>query len=405
MTTINSVSVPLVMSSAGPQATPPSVLNQDLIAGVAAQVPDYMANLPGLLIEDISSTATGALVAIDQSRVDAIASVTPYGANPYILSQQGFMLGIPQGSPTNTSVYVVFSGPAGYVLPAGFIVSDGTYQYRLLNGGTIQSGGATVPLYAVATQNGSWSVPAGTVTQKITSLQTPYDTLITVTNPLAGTAGNTSGESVQSYRSRVMQANQIAGQGTPAYLRTLLEAVSGVSARLVSILPVPTGWEVICGGGDPYAVAGAIYAGVLDLSTIVGSSTSARNITVTITDPPNTYNITFVNPPQQVVTVSAVWNTTLPNFTAGAQVNQLAAPAIQNYINSIVVGQPINLLAMEAEFQKAVASVLSTDSLTTLTFTVTINGSAATPVAGTSVILSDPESYFACSASGVTVIQ
>lgn len=398
---------PLVMSAAGPTPTPPATLQQDLIADVASTNPDYTANLPGLLIEDISSTCVGALVTIDQARVDAIASVTPYGANAYVLSQQGFMLGIPQGTPSNTSVYVVFTDTSapGYVIPKGFIVSDGTYQYVIQDGGTIQSGGSTVPLYAVSNQSGSWSVPAGTVNQIATSLPVPYNTQITVTNPSAGTAGTPNSESVQSYRSRVMQANQVAAQATPAYLQTLLQKVPGVVPRLVSTLQAPTGWEVICGGGDPYAVAGAIYAGTLDLSTIVGSATSARNISVTLIDPPNTYNVVFVNPPQQVVTVSCIWNTTLPNFTAGAQVNQLGAPAIQSYINGITVGQPINLLAMEAAFQQAVSSVLPTPNLTTLTFSVTINGSSAIPVAGTSVILSDPESYFSCSASGVTVTQ
>jgi hypothetical protein len=162
---------------------------------------------------------------------------------------------------------------------------------------------------------------------------------------------------------------------------------------------------VICGGGDPYAVAFAIYRGVLDLSTIVGSITTSRNISVTLTDSPNQYTITSVNPPQQVVTVDSIWNTNLPNFTASAQVNQLASTAIQNYINSIIVGQPINVFAMEAAFQQAVASALPTNNLTRLLFSVAINGSAAEPEAGTGLIPSDPESYFQIAASGVAVSQ
>ncbi|MDP9651703.1 hypothetical protein [Paraburkholderia caledonica] len=398
--------IPLVMSAAGPVPTAPDALRQSLITAVAATNPDYTANLPGTLVEDIASTDVGALITIDQARVDAINSVTPYGANAFILAQQGVMLGIKQGAQTNTNVYVVFSDSSapGYVIPSGFVVSDGTYQYVIQDGGVILSGGSSAPLYAVAQQSGSWSVPAGTVNQIITSLPTPYNTTLTVTNPSTGTPGGNA-ETVQGYRSRVMQANQVAGQGTPAYIKTLLQAVSGVTPRLVSILQSTFGYEIICGGGDPYAVAAAIYAGTLDLSTIVGSTTTARNVTVTITDSPNQYNIVYVNPPQQVVTVSAIWNTTLPNFTAGAQVNQLAAPAIQSYVNSIVVGQPINLLEMQNAFQAAVTSVLDTNNLTTLTFNVTINGFAVSPEAGTSIILSDPESYFFASASGVTVAQ
>ena len=128
-------------------------------------------------------------------------------------------------------------------------------------------------------------------------------------------------------------------------------------------------------------------------------------MSVSIFQNPDTYTIKFVNPPQQVVTISATWNTNLPSFTAGASVNQLAAPALQSYINSISVGQPINLLEMNAVFQDAVASVLPSNNITKLQYVVTINGVAAAPPAGSSAIASDPESYFFCSATGVTVAQ
>ncbi|EEF27062.1 conserved hypothetical protein, partial [Ricinus communis] len=77
------------MGPAGPVPTAPATLRQNLVNGVAATNPDYTANLPGGLIEDIASTDTGALVTIDQARIDAVNSVTPYGANAFILAQQG----------------------------------------------------------------------------------------------------------------------------------------------------------------------------------------------------------------------------------------------------------------------------------------------------------------------------
>lgn len=401
------MTLPVVMTASGPVPNSPAALNSDLIATVQETDADFTANLPGLLLEDLTSTGTAMLAQMDQSRVDAINSVTPYGANAFILAQQGVMLGLPQGAPTNTSVNVVFTDTLapGYVLPAGFVVGDGTYQYVLRDGGIIQSTGSSQPLYAVANQSGSWSVPAGSVNQLVTSLPTPYNTQITVSNPQAGTAGNPAAETPQSYRSRIMQANQVAGQGTANYIATLLQAIPGVTPRLVTVLQTTFGWEVICGGGDPYNVAFAIYKGVLDLSTIVGSVTSSRNIAVTITDSPNSYTITYVNPPQQVVAVTATWNTNLSNFTAGAQVNQLASTAIQNYINGITVGQPINVFAMEDAFQQAVSSVLPIANLTRMVFAVTINGNPVSPATGTGLIASDPESYMSISASGVSVAQ
>lgn len=473
----SSTSIPLVMTTAGPVATSPSALQQALISGVEAINPDYTANLPGSLIEDIADTDVGALVMMDQSRVDAVNNVSPYLANAFILAQLGAQFGIKQGTPSNGSVDVVISdltlSSNGYVISPGFTVSDGINQYIIQDGGIVQSNGQTEPMFAVSVSSGEFAIPANSVNQIITSVPSQYP--LSVNNPIAGTA-STSSESVQSYRARVIQAGQVASMGTPAYLKTLLQAITGVQPRLVSINQVTGGWQVICGGGDPFAVANAILQGVPDIATLQGSqlaitgmsntnpvvittnlnhgyiagqtvtvtgatpnaynltytiasvtattittttngasfgayvsgaalSPNPRNIYVSVFQNPNIYNIPFVNPPQQVVTMSVVWNTTLPNFTAGASVNQLAAPALQSYLNSIYTGQPINLLEATATFQNAVSSVIDANNITTLQFSVTINGAAASPTAGTSIIPSDPESYFFCSSTGVTVAQ
>lgn len=472
-TPISPTSIPLNMTIAGPTATPVATLYSALLTYVANLVPGYTSGLPGSLIDDISGTDVGAMVAIDQARVDAINSVSPYGANPFLLAQLGAQAGIAQGVSANGSVYVQFSGPAGYVFQPGFLVGDGANQYALQDGGVIQTGGTSSLLYAVATNSGTFAIPANTVTQLVTSVPGAY--AVTVTNPEAGVPA-TSAESVSAYRSRVLQAGQVASTGTPAYVKTLLQQITGVQARLVSINQLGGGWQIICGGGDAYAVANAILQGVPDIATLQGSqlaitgmtnanpvvittnlnhgyiagqavtvtgatpsaynqtytiasvtataittstngsgfgayvsgatfSPNPRNVNVSLFQNPNTYSIPFVNPPQQTVTVTVTWNTTLPSFTAGTSVNQLAAPAIQSYINSIYVGQPINLLEMTAVFQNAVASVIAAPNITTLQFAVTVNGVPVSPGAGTSIIAGDPESSFYCSATGVTVVQ
>ena len=393
---------PLNITEAGAIPTPPATLNALIVENVSAIVPDYTANLPGTLIEDLSSTVTAAAVQIDQARVDAVNSLAEPTMSPYVLNQLGQAEGIPQGQATNTSAYVVFSGPAGYLIVPGFLVSDGTHQYAVQDGGTIGSSGSSSPLYVVATQSGIWTPGANTITQIVTSVPSGYT--ITVTNPNSGTPGS-SAQTVAAYRSQVMQARISTVQGTASTLRTLVGQVAGVNPRLISVLQASGGWEVIVGGGDPYEVAGAIYQGVLDLGSIVGSQTTSRNVTVSITSPPNSYNVTFVSPPNQAVTMTVTWNTTLANFTAGQQVNQLAQPALTSYINSIQVGQPINLLEATAVFQNAVSSVLDSTDLSTLDFTVYVNGVETSPDAGTSIIPGDPESYFSATSTAITVTQ
>lgn len=477
--TTTPISIPVTMTTAGATPTPPATLQSQLIAAVAAEVPDYTANLPGSMIEDISSTAIGAVAQIDQARVDAINSVTPYGANAFVLAQLGTQAGISQGANANGSVLVVFSDVTlnsnGYVFPPGFLVGDGINQYQLTDGGIIGSSGSTPQLFALATNAGTFAIPQNTVNQIVTSLPSPYSTRITVNNPQAGTPA-TSVESVQSYRSRVLLAGKVGSMGTPAYIKTLLYQIDGVQQQRVSVNQVNGGLQVVCGGGDPYQVAYALLQSVPDITALQGSqlaitgmtaanpvvittslnhgyapgqtvtvtgatpsaynltytisavtattittttngssfgtytggaqlSPNPRNVNVSIFQNPNTYSVTYVNPPQQVVTVAVTWNTNLPSFTAGASVNQLAAPAIQAYINSIYVGNPINELEMTAVFQNAVATVIDANNITTLQFVVTINGTAVSPGAGTSIISGDPESYFYCSNTGVTVTQ
>ena len=389
------------MTAAGPQPTPPATLRAAVEQAVSAIVPGYTADLPGTLIEDLLSTEMGALVTMDQARCDAINNAIPIAAAPYFLYLLGAQFGIAQGVGSNTSVDEVFSGPVGFVIPSGTLVSDGTYQYQTQQGVVIGSNGQSQPVTAIATQSGIWTPLAGTVTTLVTQFS-GYN--ITVTNPEQGTPG-TGPQSVQSYRGQVVPRYRMAAQSVPEYLTGLLQAIPGVNPLWVKVRQAQTGWQVICGGGDSYAVAYAILQAVTDLSTLVGSSTGSRNITVTITNAPNTYNVTYINPPAQTVTGSVTWNTNLPNFTQAAQVNQFGQQAITTYLNGIQVGDPINLNVASQAFLSAVSGILAPANVSALNFNLQINGSDVSPEAGTEIILSDPESYFSVAANAVTVAQ
>lgn len=262
---------------AGPVPTPPVTLRAMLLAAVAAVRPGYTATLPGSLIEDISSTSVGALAIVDQAAVDLVGSLGASTSNPYLLNLLGQMFGVSIGEGSNTSVRVVFSGTPGFVLGKGFIVSDTNFQYALVDGGIIGADGQSDSLFALATQSGTWAVPAGTVTEIVTSVPAPY--AVTVINPLPGIPG-TDQETEASYRSRVIQASLVAAQGYYAMLSTLLANVPGVQPRLTNAIPQPGGgWEVLAGGGDPYKMAYAIYQSTQDISTLVGSTINITGIT------------------------------------------------------------------------------------------------------------------------------
>ena len=279
------ISLPVILTQSGPQPTPPSTINATLIQLVSAQVPGYTADLPGSLIEDVSSTDTLAAVLCDQSRVELVNSITPYGANEFTLNQLGQQAGLMLGQPTNTSVPVVFtvtSGgmPAvGFIIPIGFCVSDGNQQYVVLPpGGTTGAGGVSSALTCVAINPGTWPVPQDTVTQVVTSVPAPF--AVACNNPNAGTPGQLNPETWSSYRTRCLTAGQASGVGVPSFLRTRLGAVPGVVWRSISIQTISPGqWTVLASGGDEYQMAQAIYDSVLDLTTVVGSVNPVAGVT------------------------------------------------------------------------------------------------------------------------------
>lgn len=272
------MTIPVVMTTAGRTPQTAAALLSQLIAAVTATNPGYTANLPASLIEDISSTDVGALLICDSAVSELINSMTPYGANAFLLTQLGVLLGIPLGLNSNTSANVVFTGTPGYIISPGFTVSDGANQYTVVDGTVIGVGGTSTSTFVLAVNSGSFAVPANSITQIITSV--PSGISLTVTNPLAGAPGLGT-ETEESYRTRVQDANLASAQGTPRFLRTLLGKIPGVTPNLVSVLQQSNGlWEVIVGpGGDANAIAFAIYQAIFDINQLTGSTLQATAIT------------------------------------------------------------------------------------------------------------------------------
>jgi hypothetical protein len=270
--------LPLVMTDQGLQPAAPADLRAALIALVAATNPDYTANLPGSLIEDISSTDTFALVESDSFLVDLVNSVTPYGANAFLLNQLGILYGVDHQPITNTSVYVIFTGPPGYTIAQGFVVSDGTYQYTCQTGGICGLDGTTLPIYALATVSGAWEVLPNTVVQMATSV--PVSIPLTVSNPVAGIP-SLSGEPISIFRERCFTAGLAASTGMGRYLKTLVGNIPGVQNRLISVQTEGNQYVVIVGGGDPYQVAHAIWQADFYIPGLTGATIQIAGITNT----------------------------------------------------------------------------------------------------------------------------
>lgn len=403
-----SYNFPVVITAQGLQPQQPTNILSQLTANVASTNPDYTSNLPASLVEDISSTEVAGIALCYQAEVDLVNSLTPNAANVPLLLQLGQVYGVPIGTPTNVNVGVQFvNSTPGYLVSQGTIVSDGSNSYALQVTAAIATNGQSSVVTAIALNSSQTTAPAaGTVAQIKTSI--PPGITLSVTNPNAGNPAQPA-ETFQSYRSRVLQAGLAASVGTGRYIKTLLGQVPGVVPRLISVQQTGTnpGIRVIVGGtGDPYLVANAILQAVADPTDLAGSAVNPnRNQTTSLIDYPDTYSIISVLPPAQTVTMTVTWNTSLPNFSGGAAFPGLIQAPLAAYINSIIVGQAINLLTMNKLVRQAIGGVLNTDYLTRLVYSVFINGVLTAPANGYQTVVGDPESYFTCLSTGITVVQ
>lgn len=398
---------PVVITAQGLQPQAPAVLNAQVKANLQTNSPGATANLPGSLISDMSGTVVGALSVMDQSKVESVNSLTPYGANVFLLGQLGQLyLGETQpGLATNTTVNVVFTSPnIGYVIPNGFLIGDGSHVYQVQVGGVIGSGGTSEPVTAVAVQPGSWAVPAASVTTLLSSV--PSTITLSVSNPLAGTPAGQP-ETWGSFRARVITAGLAACVSGPRLIKTLIGALLGAAPNLISVQQATPGLRIVVGGNaDVYSIANAIFMAVANTAVLQGSAISAgRDVTVSLVDYPDTYPVKFVQAPIQTVTIAIVWDTTLTDFTGGSAFPGLVQQPLANYVNSLAVGQPINELQMDQIFQQSVQSSLDSSLLSVLDYTVSIDGTPTAPDSGTSIIVGDPESSFSIAPSDIAVTQ
>ncbi|MGP0902111.1 baseplate J/gp47 family protein [Serratia sp. CY76391] len=400
--------LPIIVTQSGAQPTPPKTLLANLITNVSAIVPGYTANLPAGLITDLASTATGAVALIDSAMVDTINSVTPYGANVPLLKQLGNIYGVTQGQGSNTSVNVTFMGLPGFVIPKGFIVSDGNYQYAVQNNTIVPNGGQTAPVYCLATTPGSWAVPEASVTQIITSV--PSSITLTCTNVTAGVAGEDK-QPESSYRAQVLQSGMSTAQGVPTFLRTLLQKVPGVKSNLISYRNISAGkWALIVGGGDPNDVGLAVYQAIPDISVLTadvvdGEGKKPDSITVTITDYPDQYNIPIILPTSQMVTVILTWNIRLTELLDPDSVSAATTAQLVEYINGIPIGEPINTYQVESIFLEAISPLINPSQVSLIEISIGINGVIVPPAPGTGLVYGGEYSYFTTDSSHVTVQQ
>lgn len=281
--------------------------------------------------------------------VIAAGFVVGDGTNQYTVSD-GTIIATDGYSPQVTAVAVstgTFAIPSGSVTQIVTSVATGyTLTVTNPNAGTPATAAQTIDSYRAQVLQAGLVTSTGTANylrtllQKISGVQ---DYLIAVQRVSSGGWRIVCGGGDAN-----LVANAILQSGFDiSTLQGSALAITGMTAANPVVITtnmnhnIAAGSTFVVAGASPSAynltyTAASVTAKTITTTTngsAFGAYTSGaafspnpRNVTASLFFNPDTYNIVYVNPPQQTVTVSIVWNTTLSGFTAGASVNQLAAP-------------------------------------------------------------------------------
>lgn len=361
----------------------------------------YTAALGASLNTDVS-TAAGQLITSDTTAVTtaqqecvAIANESNvYYATGQALDVAASFYGYYRKQGVPTTVVATLTGSSGTSIPAGSIVSDGTYQYSLLDSTAIPTTG-TVSAEFQCTTPGAIECPAGTLTDIVTTIS-GWDG---VTNPTDGIVGYAT-ENDNVFRDRIT-ANFL-NKRARAILGAIIDNVAAIN-NVVSVVggENPTNSTATVNGVEmpPHSIYLTVLGGddasiarVLSQQKTMGAAT-VGNTEVAYTDPSIGYQYTYnIYRPTVVPIYVQVQYTTNAYTPANADTQIMGL--ITEYVNEnpFKIGQTIsgNKLAVAlAEYNKVnlLAVKVSTDNSTWQDYiTISQTQVAALNTGGTSTI-------------------
>lgn len=205
--------------------------------------------------------------------------------------------------------------------------------------------------------------------------------------------------------------NKIAGatQSNPCIISTIL--THGLKDGQDVVISDAQGMTAINGTFKATLIDASRFSIPLDMSGSAAYSgsgvlkTNPRDMTTTISDGRDHYDISFIRPLQQRVKVTCHWQTSALNIIDNDAAIQLCTPAIANYINSIQGGDPINMLQLGTVFEAAILQLIPQNLITELSFEVYLDDVLTPPRQNSHIISGDPQSYFVTTADQITLVR
>lgn len=320
-------------------------IREDLQNKAFETVKDF-SNLPSSIQNNLIDESAILVNEFEDMIVNLMNGISPAYANDFIIEQLGSAFGTKRKDKSLQNVMLEFEGLAGVIIPAGTQVgsADGQYTFSTIKQGIIKADGKAI-INAEAEDYYDKIIDANTLNVMITDILN----VNSCNNP------NSSSEPIleenfSDYRARVQNRMQANRNGTAATLNDNLLNVKGVSSRLITYrldsklidgARLNT-LEVVCGGGDDYEVAEAIFNSLLlteSLTSEPSDNDTKRIVKKNVIFNEVEFPISFTRPLIKNISIN-IGLSVLPDFIniPSEAMQELLRVVFENYINNLKIG-------------------------------------------------------------------
>lgn len=320
-------------------------IREDLQNKAFETVKDF-SNLPSSIQNNLIDESAIIVNEFEDMIANLMNGISPAYANDFIIEQLGSAFGIKRKDKAKQNVMLEFEGLAGVIIPSGTQVgsADGQYTFSTTTQGIIKADGKAT-INAEAEDYYDKIIDANTLNVMITDILN----VNSANNP------NSSSEPIleenfSDYRARVQNRMQANRNGTMATLYDNLLNVKGVSSRLITYrldsklidgARLNT-LEIVCGGGDDYEVAEAIFNSILMTESLISEPSgndTKRTIKKNVVFNEIEFPISFTRPLIKNMSINVNLSVLSGYINIPSEAMQeLLKIVFENYINNLKIG-------------------------------------------------------------------
>lgn len=338
-----------LFSNGGYQPNTPEEIRQNLQELFTQKVPNFTSRPADLQSNIIDAFATG-LIYVEQQLGILFNAYSPSFAPDFLFELRAAEQGLRRKGAFKSSVDIQFKGSPYSLIPANTGVT-----------------GTDLPTYTILEDVMIPSTGSILVTAYCNDITIPtigVGALNTITTNLKGiTASNISTptepqeqESMDTFRKRVQAIWRNPRGGSYEYLLNQIQAIEGVDSRAVRLNISGNSVELVVAGGETSDIAFTMMraGGITPILFVSNPSQSQTNRTVTqnliLNNQPIPYK--FTRPLNVQIGIKV--NLPLTNITAtNNAVESVTQMAMEDYINNLKVGTPVNIASLTQVFIKA----------------------------------------------------